>query len=180
YVPWLRLRIAHLLFWTDGITNISAALCLLFLLPKVSVEQQKQYSRNPVKENKAVSPYKDKAFLWFLGLQVLFAICFFQLFTTIPLYFKEGLHLSEFWIGVTMAFNGVLIAVIEMVLVFKLEGRKPYLVLMCQGTILMAISFLLAESSHCSRTDRCIHLCIADHFCRNDCNAIYEQLLYFT
>lgn len=133
----------HLLFWTDGITNISAALCLLFLLPKVSVEQQKQYSRNPVKENKAVSPYKDKAFLWFLGLQVLFAICFFQLFTTIPLYFKEGLHLSEFWIGVTMAFNGVLIAIVEMVLVFKLEGRKPYLVLMCQGTILMAISFLL-------------------------------------
>ena len=85
----------------------------------------------------------DKTFMRFIGLQVLFALCFFQLFTTIPLYFKEGLHINEFWIGVVMAMNGILIAILEMVIVFKLEGKLPYLRLMMLGTILMAVSFFL-------------------------------------
>ena len=133
----------HLLFWVDGLTNITASLFLLFLLPKVSLQQQKT---NPVHApvlQKASKPYRDKPFMIFLGLQVLFSLCFFQLFTTIPLYFKDGLLLSEFAIGAVMAMNGILIAVIEMVLVFKLEGRRPYLILMSHGTILMAFAFLL-------------------------------------
>ncbi len=135
----------HLLFWVDGFTNIIASFLLLAILPKISLTQQKQLQQSKHKQvnNIAVSPYKDKPFLFFLGLQVLFAICFFQLFTTIPLYFKEGLSLNEFLIGVVMSLNGLMIALVEMVLVFKLEGRRPYLVLMSYGTIVMAISFLL-------------------------------------
>ena len=45
--------------------------------------------------------------MYFIGLQVLFAICFFQLFTTIPLFFKENLFIDEFWIGMIMAMNGI-------------------------------------------------------------------------
>ena len=91
----------------------------------------------------AASPYKDKIFLSFLALQLLFAICFFQLFTTVPLFFKEGLRMNEFSIGVVMGMNGLLIALVEMVIVFKLEGRTHYLILMSYGAILMAIAFLL-------------------------------------
>ena len=76
-------------------------------------------------------------------LTVLFASCFFQMFTTVPVYFKEGLKLNEFWIGVVMSVNGILIALIEMVLVFKLEGRKPYLTFMCYGSVIMGIAYLL-------------------------------------
>jgi predicted MFS family arabinose efflux permease len=65
------------------------------------------------------------------------------LFTTIPLYFKEGLHINESWIGIILAMNGVIIAVIEMVLVFKLEGRWPYLRLITFGTLIMAVSFFV-------------------------------------
>lgn len=42
-----------------------------------------------------------------------------------------------------MAMNGVIIALFEMVIVFKLEGRLPYLKLMTYGTILMAVSFFI-------------------------------------
>jgi predicted MFS family arabinose efflux permease len=133
----------HLLFWVDGTTNIIAAFLLLALLPKITLAQQKRLTRQKPIPNDASSPYKDKTFLIFIGLQVLFATCFFQLFTTVPLYFKEGLHLNEFLIGIVMSLNGILIALVEMVIVFKLEGRRPYLVLMSYGAIIMAISFLI-------------------------------------
>ncbi len=135
----------HLLFWTDGLTSMSAAISLLIILPKVSLEQQKTTRHQSGSKKTAVSPYKDKDFLRFLVLTVLFATCFFQVFTTVPLYFKEGLHLNEFWIGAIMAVNGVLIAIVEMVLVFKLEGRKPYLLLMCYGSVIMCVAYLILD-----------------------------------
>jgi MFS family permease len=42
-----------------------------------------------------------------------------------------------------MSVNGILIGIIEMVLVFKLEGKKPYLLLMCYGAIIMGVAFLM-------------------------------------
>ena len=137
----------HLLFWVDGCTNITAAFLLLWLLPKVSLAQQKNISKTTVIKEKAKSAYADKPFLYFIGLQLFFAICFFQLFTTIPLYFKEGLHINEFWIGVLMAMNGMIIAIFEMIIVFKLEGRRPYLRLMTYGAVLMGISFSVLNIS---------------------------------
>lgn len=133
----------HLLFWVDGFTNITAAFLLVWLLPKVSLAQQQNLFRANTAKTKMAPALADKTFMRFIGLQVLFALCFFQLFTTIPLYFKEGLHINEFWIGVVMAMNGILIAILEMVIVFKLEGKLPYLRLMMLGTILMAVSFFL-------------------------------------
>ena len=137
----------HLLFWVDGCTNITAAFLLLWLLPKVSLAQQKNISKTTVIKEKAKPAYADKPFLYFIGLQLFFAICFFQLFTTIPLYFKEGLHINEFWIGVLMAMNGMIIAIFEMIIVFKLEGRRPYLRLMTYGAVLMGISFSVLNIS---------------------------------
>ena len=132
-----------LLFWVDGATNISASVLLLIILPAVSLKQQYIPEQAVEKVAGTGVPYRDKVFLYFLFLQLLFAISFFQLFTTIPVYFKDVLRMTEFWIGVVMSLNGVLIALFEMVIVFKLEGRKPYLVLMGYGSILMGVSFLL-------------------------------------
>ena len=131
----------HLLFWVDGLTNIAAAFLLIWLLPKVSLAQQRNLTKAKKDLIKPAPAHADKTFLYSIGFKILFAICFFQLFTTIPLYFKEGLHVNEFWIGIVMAMNGVLIALFEMVIVFKLEGRLPYLRLMTYGTIIMAFSF---------------------------------------
>jgi len=132
-----------LLFWVDGFTNISAGFMLVAILPKITKAQQhKSISDKPV-VTKANSPYRDKKFLYFLIIQILFAACFFQLFTNIPLYFKQVLFLSEFNIGLILSANGILIALFEMVLVFKLEGRRPYLILMSYGCILMGMAFMM-------------------------------------
>ncbi len=131
----------HLLFWVDGSTNIFAAILLLIILPRVSLAEQ----RKPVAslQSSHESAFKDKVFLRFLFFTLLFAICFFQLFTTIPIFFKNKLGLNEFWIGIVMAGNGLIIALFEMILVFTLEGKKPYLLLMSIGCIFMAISFVI-------------------------------------
>lgn len=135
----------HLLFWVDGITNITAAFLLLIILPKVSLAQQKSNFTKGESVNKSLLPHKDKAFLRFLILTLLFSTCFFQIFSTIPVFFKEGLHLNETLIGGILSINGILIAMVEMVLVFKLEGRRPYLLFMCYGSILMGIAYLILD-----------------------------------
>lgn len=133
-----------LLFWADGLTSMGAGILLLIILPKVSSKQQHaEVSGAKETMNTGRSPYRDKKFLYFLFFQVLFALCFFQLFTTVPIFFKENLHLDESLYGLVMASNGIIIALFEMVLVFKLEGRKQYLLLMRYGAILMGISFLV-------------------------------------
>lgn len=128
-----------LLFWVDGFTNIAAAIALIIILPKVTLAQQhKTGHEKPVKSK---GPLQDKTFMIFTGFMLMFALCFFQLFTTVPLYFKEGLKLDESSIGLIMSVNGILIAVFEMVIVFKLEGTKPYLKLMMYGCLLLALSY---------------------------------------
>ena len=142
----------HLLFWVDGFTNIAASFMLLLILPKDTKYQQQNIGKHEVILSKSSSPYRDKKFLYFLGFHLFFAACFFQIFTNMPLFFKEGLHLTELNIGIIMAANGVMIALFEMVIVFKLEGRKSYLTLISFGSILMGISFL------------CLNLPIANGF----------------
>lgn len=132
----------NLLFWVDGLTNIASAIMLLLILPKVTIAQQHHEHAHQDKTDAVESPHKDRMFTSFVGLTFLFAFCFFQLFTTVPLYFKEGLQLSKPVIGIIMAMNGVLIALFEMVVVFRIEGKRPYLRLMMYGTLLMALAFV--------------------------------------
>jgi predicted MFS family arabinose efflux permease len=135
----------HLLFWVDGCTNIAAAIMLLIILPRVTVSEQKDPPLKKVSTSKVKTPYNDKPFLFFWLFTLIFSICFFQLFTTVPIYFKENLKMDESLIGIVMAANGIFIALFEMVIVFKLEGRLPYLRLMFLGTLFMALSFLLLQ-----------------------------------
>ncbi|HMH22449.1 MAG TPA: MFS transporter, partial [Puia sp.] len=73
----------------------------------------------------------------------LFASCFFQLFTVLPVYYKRTLHLPDYMIGLLMAFNGLIITFFEMVLVFKIEGRREHLFFIFMGVSLVSLSFLM-------------------------------------
>ncbi len=117
----------HLLFWVDGITNISAGLLLLIVLKSPKALKQS------IKDNKlqaalSSSVYKDKDYMLFILLTVLFAFCFFQMFTILPVFYRMELGLTEMIIGSLMAFNGIIIAFTEMVLVYNLEGKAQCIV----------------------------------------------------
>ncbi|HEY5407821.1 MAG TPA: MFS transporter [Ginsengibacter sp.] len=131
----------NLLFWVDGITNLMAA-CLLYitLSPKRNPATEVKTGEKTVIKNSA---YKDRTYLSFIFLVFLFALCFFQLFTTIPVFFKENFHLTVLFIGMIMALNGLIIAVFEMITIFSLEGKRPSLHFISGGVLLVSIAFLL-------------------------------------
>jgi predicted MFS family arabinose efflux permease len=136
--------IAHinyeLLFWVDGCTNIIAALVMwLFLKPVQYKPSQQPKTGQPA----ARSAYTDKTYLSFVIITMLFASCFFQLFTNLPVYFKKDLHFSEPFIGFLMATNGIIIALVEMVLIYKLERRNKNMFYITIGVAMVGISFLL-------------------------------------
>ncbi len=136
--------IAHfdyeLLFWVDGTTNICAAILIgLFLRP---VKHKRPVKTN-VDDQLIQSAYKDKTYLIFALVTMLFASCFFQIFTNIPVYFKKELHFSEPFIGLLMAINGIIIALFEMVVIYKLEPRQRSLFYIGLGVFLVGVSFLL-------------------------------------
>ncbi len=130
----------HFLFWVDGCTNIAAAFLLLKLLPYVKSGAKKTETRHhPVIQ----SAYRDKIYLYFIFLTILFAACFFQLFTMQPVFFKTAWHFNEQFIGILMALNGIIIVVIEMVIVYSLEGTKPLTTFIRTGVLLVGIGFAL-------------------------------------
>lgn len=130
------------LFWIDGLTNIGAAVLLLIFLPYRSIKNFRQHQE--VKTTSSVpSPYQDRTYIYFLLLTTLFAICFFQLFTLQPVYYKEQLQLSVLFIGILMAINGVVLAFVEMVVVYRLEGRKKNTWFIAIGVFLVALSYII-------------------------------------
>ncbi|MGQ0737768.1 MAG: MFS transporter [Bacteroidota bacterium] len=130
----------ELLFWVDGFTNIAAALLMWLLLKPVNFKlvQHAGTTMTP-----AVSAYKDKGYISFIIITMLFAACFFQMFNNLPLYFKKEAHLSEPYIGFIMATNGIIIALVEMVLVYKLEGKRSSLTYIIAGVFITGLSFLM-------------------------------------
>jgi predicted MFS family arabinose efflux permease len=130
-----------LLFWVDGMSNLSAAVLLYITLsPRRNPQTEKKIKT--VLVNKS-TVYQDRSYLLSILLVFIFALCFFQLFTTLPVFFKEKFRLSVFFIGMIMALNGILIACFEMITVFSLEGRRPALYYITFGMILTGLSFLL-------------------------------------
>ena len=131
----------HLLFWIDGFTNLIAAILLYYLLKP----DKKSAEENIVTSNlsEKTSPLKDRLFLIFIGLAILYGLCFFQFYSTIPVYYRDVYRMSEFYIGLLMGLNGVIIVVVEMVLIFHFEGKNKRMVLISNGMILTAASFLV-------------------------------------
>lgn len=131
------------LFWVDGITNLGAAL-LMFVFLKPAGNQPITNKSGPGAER--LSALHDSTYMWFIVLTILFATCFFQLFTNLSVYYKINLHFSEPFIGFLMAVNGLIIVAIEMVIVHKLEGRNKNTVYIISGTLLMALAYCMLST----------------------------------
>jgi predicted MFS family arabinose efflux permease len=136
----------HLLFWADGLTCIFASFFLYLLFPAPKKDPSHREGAHEVSNMR--SAYRDKIFLMGMFCVFMVGLCFFQLFSIIPVYYKEQLGLNESTIGVVLALNGLIIALVEMVLVYKLENRRNAIIYMMAGAFLIGASFLLLNISH--------------------------------
>ena len=131
----------EVLFWVDGFTNITAAILLYKLLSDGRKLRLSHTVRS--KTEQVQSPYRDHRYLVFIAMTILFSICFFQMFSTLFAYFKNVSGFSSIFIGVLMAVNGLVIAFIEMILVFHLEGARSPTFYIVIGVLTMAAAYLL-------------------------------------
>ncbi|MBK9330285.1 MAG: MFS transporter [Sphingobacteriales bacterium] len=132
--------IAHhsyqLLFWIDGITNILAAIMLWYLLPDKYTREIKEMVKDSTQK---VSVFADKVFVQFILVSVIYLSCFVQLFTNLPVFFKKDLHLEENLIGYLASWNGILIVLIEMTVIYWVERNWSK-----RRAIILGVSFHVA------------------------------------
>jgi predicted MFS family arabinose efflux permease len=138
------------LFVADGLTCILAAFAIrIFLSPeklkesKARKQEEEALSGNTV----GVKPVRDKIFMIFVLLNFFTALGFIQLFSTIPVFFKDIIAYSETRVGLVMGFNGLLIALVEMPLVYSIENKHEKMKLIGIGAIIFGISYLPFLSS---------------------------------
>lgn len=130
----------HLLFWVDGGTNVMAAVLLLLLMPKAKVAPPKAI---PEPGAVRISAYKDKTYLLFILLGLFFFICFYEFMIIEPAFYKIEWHFNERFIGFLLALNGLIIALIEMVIIHNLERKRPGLFYIIIGVALAIAGFIL-------------------------------------
>jgi MFS family permease len=112
-----------LLFYVDGISCIMAG--LLFALYFLRLPENKEKKEVAINENqvKPLPPWKDFSFMIFIFLVAGYGTIFFQLFITLPLYYREVYLLPENQIGWLLAINGFIVFALEMPLVAKLGNK---------------------------------------------------------
>jgi len=130
------------LFIIDAFTSFAAAGMLFFFLPRnVNKEDRKA---NKILRKGSVSAYRDYKYLFFILMVTIFAICFFQLFVSMPQYFSKVAGYNEHTIGLLLAFNGLLVVILEMPLVAALENRKRIFSFIIAGTLCIPFAFAIA------------------------------------
>lgn len=148
---WIAGISYNLLFWTDGLTCLVAGVVLWISLPvpaRISVQGASLTTSQPISPA-SQSPYHDGWFVAFVICSCLYLITFMQLFSIVPLFFKEVMHMNEGTIGSLMALNGLLIVCIEMALVYSIEQKKRAKTsLIVTGVLLTTLAYLLLASAN--------------------------------
>lgn len=130
------------LFVADGATCIAAGIFFFLYFRNFRVNQPVKQKAQEVRLG-ACSPYKDVTFLLFVFFCTCFAIIFFQFFVTLPLYYRQVYHLTEGSIGWLLAFNGLMVFMLEMIVVYLLGDRLSKALMIKMGLIVMGFSFVL-------------------------------------
>ena len=136
------------LFWVDGITCIGAVIIMLNVMPNPPLrEDVADEDSSPVgSEGKIV---KDVPYITFLVTVFLMGFIFLQLFTTMPLYYKEIYELSEVNIGLMMSMNGFLIFLFEMPLIHTIEKKMlNKMKIVTWSMAMLGMSYLILNFGH--------------------------------
>jgi predicted MFS family arabinose efflux permease len=135
------------LFIADGTTCILAGIFFfIYFRNRKGFEPHK--TRKTPGSPKVISVFKDRRFLIFVFLSSCFAILFFQLFMSLPLFYRDVYGLSENKIGGLLALNGIIVFSLEMILVYILQRRHNIPTLILIGMVILGFSFLLLNLYH--------------------------------
>ncbi len=133
------------LFLGDGVTCIMAGLVFYFYFRD---KQPQLHKTEPVEGEIVQSPFRNKRYVMFIILCFLYAAAFFQIFSGIPLYYKEVYLKPEYIIGLLIGFNGLIVFIFEMIIVSQIEKRFAPGNLIVAGVVMLGLSFFLFNLAH--------------------------------
>jgi len=138
------------LFYTNAIMIFCAGLVYFFYF-RNRIENPKQ-NQSDLREDKPVerkSAYTDVKYIWFSVFVAFYAFCFFQILNLLPLFYKDEVGLSEQEIGLLIAFSGVIVFLLEMIIVHWIEHKYTISKILIIGSILCGLTYLvLIPSQH--------------------------------
>jgi len=130
-----------LLFIVDGGVSILAGIAIFFMLP--NIKKAAKTAAEKIIQSSVIKPWKDVLFMKFLLLNILLTICFFLLFRVVPLFYKEVWHIDEFWIGLILGMNGLIIALFEMVMISRIENKRSPIQYIVMGVLMIALAYCI-------------------------------------
>ncbi len=132
------------LFMADGFTCLGAGVIFYFYFRNRKGNTPTSTATAPPPTiGDSRSPYKDGLFILFVVLCCLYAVAFFQFFSTMPLYWRQVYQLSELQIGALLAFNGLVVFLLEMILVYLFGEKFALWKMLVTGLLLLALAFAL-------------------------------------
>lgn len=129
------------LFIADGVTCMAAAVLFYFVIP-ANIEGQPD-EQTAIKPKAGIKVYQDRPYMAFLGLNLLMALIFMQLIYAVPVYYKQFFLMSEGEIGLLMGMNGLIIAFLEMPMIYQLEKKRSSLFYVVIGSLLIGLGFFI-------------------------------------
>ncbi|WP_437919587.1 MDR family MFS transporter [Sphingobacterium sp. LRF_L2] len=90
--------------------------------------------------------YLDPPFIVFNIFCCLFSMAFFQLLSTLPLFYKEAKMMSESAVGLLLGFSGFCIVIFEMLLVHTVEHRFTPRQVMIFGTAVAGLAYFMLNA----------------------------------
>ena len=135
----------NFLFIVNGIgAVIAGVIYVIFFRKRNKIFRKKKKSETTeVVKKIGKSPYKDYPFLLYSFLCAVFAVCFFQFFNTIPLFYKDVAKLDQSTIGFILGYSGFIIVLLEMPLVSLAERVLKIPQILSIGIIMSGVSYLL-------------------------------------
>lgn len=128
------------IFLLDSLTCIAAAIVLMIFLPVTKQNNSKKESPSEQSAT-SLSAYRDVKFMAFIAMVCIYAIIFFQLFTTVPVYMRDVLNYHDDFIGFLVGLNGLIIVLMEMPIVLKMEKHPFPTKLIAYGCFTMGVSY---------------------------------------
>lgn len=135
----------NFLFAVNAIGALTAGIIYVIFFRKrnkIFREKKKLEPAKIVEEKITKSPYKDYPFLVYSVLCTIFAICFFQFFNTIPIFYKDVAKLSQSTIGFILGYSGFIIVLMEMPLVSIAERTLKIPQILFVGIFLCGLAYL--------------------------------------
>ncbi len=133
------------LFYSNALGALLAGLIYIrFFYKRNKLAKTKAENvKESIEIRKENSPYKDGKFLVYCFFCMLFSICFFQLFSTLTIFYKDTAHLSQQNIGYILGYSGFLVVLLEMGLVQIAEKYFSLARTMFLGTLICGLSYAL-------------------------------------